>query len=56
MSINYVKFGSGNRNMLIIPGLSSKPVTGDVRAIANAYELFSNDFIVYLFAFHLVFF
>ena len=49
MSINYVKFGSGNRNMLIIPGLSLKPVTGDVQAIANAYELFSNDFTVYLF-------
>lgn len=49
MSINYVKFGSGNRNMLIIPGLSLKPVTGDVQAIAKAYELFSNDFTVYLF-------
>ena len=29
--------------------MSLRPVTGDVQAIANAYELFSNDFTVYLF-------
>ena len=47
--MNYAKFGSGDKTMLIIPGLSLKPVTGDVKLIAKAYELFSNDFNVYLF-------
>ena len=47
--INYTEFGKGKKTMVILPGLSLKPVTGDGAAIAQAYDLFSKEYTVYLF-------
>ncbi len=49
MNVNYVKFGSGDRTMVMLPGLSLRPVTGSAQAVAAAYDLFARDFTVYLF-------
>jgi len=49
MNTNYIKFGKGDKTMLILPGVALKPVTINSEAIINAYEIFSNDFTVYLF-------
>ncbi len=49
MNMEYVKFGDGPRNMVILPGISLRPVTGSPQAIIQAYEVFSKDFTVYLF-------
>ena len=35
--------------MVILPGLSLRPVTTTPQAVINAYEIFSNEFTVYLF-------
>ena len=49
MKMNYIQFGSGPKTMLILPGLSLRPVCPLAESIAAAYDLFSGDFTVYLF-------
>ena len=49
MKMNYIKFGNGPRTMLILPGLSVRPVCSLADSIAAAYDVFSKDFTVYLF-------
>ncbi len=49
MKMNYIKFGNGPRTMLILPGLSVRPVCPLADSIAAAYDVFSKDFTVYLF-------
>lgn len=49
MEMNYIKFGKGNKIMVILPGLSLKPVCNDSEAVINAYKMFEDDFTVYLF-------
>lgn len=46
--MDYAKFGSGNKNLVIIPGLSIKSVISSANAVAKAYELFCEDFTVYV--------
>ena len=47
--MNYIQFGKGCRTMVILPGLSLKPVCPLADSIAAAYEIFQKDFTVYLF-------
>ncbi len=47
--MDYVKFGSGEKTFVIIPGLSVHSVMGLADSIAAAYKDFSEDYTVYLF-------
>lgn len=49
MKMNYVRFGKGKKTMLLLPGLSLKPVCPSLDAIKQAYDLFARDYTVYLF-------
>lgn len=46
---DYAVFGKGDKNFVIIPGLSIKPVTESAAEIEKAYEIFSEGYTVYLF-------
>ncbi|MBO6302013.1 MAG: alpha/beta hydrolase [Ruminiclostridium sp.] len=47
--MDYISFGSGSRNMVIIPGLSLMSVCESGDAVANAYKMFAAEYTVYLF-------
>jgi len=47
--MEYFKFGNGNRNMVIIPGLSVQSVMGASDPVIKEYEIMINDFSVYVF-------
>lgn len=49
MNIKYMKFGDGPRTMVILPGLSLRPVSATPQGVISAYEIFTKDFTVYLF-------
>ena len=49
MNIKYMKFGDGPKNMVILPGLSLRPVTDAPQGVIAAYNIFSEEFTVYLF-------
>lgn len=49
MEMNYIKFGKGDRTMVILPGLSLKPVVESAKAVRNAYKCFEQGYTVYLF-------
>lgn len=46
---DYAVFGNGKKIFVIIPGLSIKPVTQSADEIAQAYDIFSKDYTVYVF-------
>lgn len=46
---DYFSFGQGNKNFIIIPGLSLKSVMLSADAIAQSYSQFSRDYTVYVF-------
>ena len=45
----YMKFGRGGKNLVIIPGLSITPVLDSAEAIEGAYSCFADEYTVYLF-------
>ena len=47
--MNYIVFGSGEKNFVIIPGLSIHSVLNSKYAIKEAYKEFENEYTVYLF-------
>lgn len=47
--IDYFSFGSGKRNMVIIPGLALKSVMLSREAIIGAYAMFCEEYTVYVF-------
>ena len=47
--IEYIKFGNGNKPLVILPGLSLKSVLDSATAIEKQYSIFCEDFTVYLF-------
>lgn len=49
MELNYCRFGNGKKIMVILPGLSLKPLSGNLEPIESAYEIFKDDYTVYLF-------
>lgn len=48
LKMSYASFGSGDKNLVIIPGLSLRPVTPFAIAIENAYGIFKEEYTVYL--------
>ncbi|MBQ6560059.1 MAG: alpha/beta hydrolase [Erysipelotrichaceae bacterium] len=49
MEMNYIQFGSGDKTMVILPGLSLKPVVDSAKAVKSAYKCFNQEYTVYLF-------
>ncbi|MCQ2478067.1 MAG: alpha/beta hydrolase [Clostridia bacterium] len=47
--MNYIKFGSGKKILVMLPGMSVSYVTESESAIKSAYSDFCEDFTVYLF-------
>lgn len=47
--MNYIKFGNGSKNFIIIPGLSIHSIIGSKDAIEEAYKDFSEEYTVYVF-------
>lgn len=47
--MDYVRFGKGSKNFVIIPGLSVKSVMGSAAAIADAYGMFADAYTVWFF-------
>jgi pimeloyl-ACP methyl ester carboxylesterase len=47
--MEYIRFGSGKKTLVIIPGLSVQSVLTSADAIEKRYELFEEDYTVYLF-------
>lgn len=46
--MDYVRFGSGPKNLVIVPGLSLKPITASAAFVEKAYRMFEEDYTVYL--------
>ena len=49
IEMDYAVFGQGERALVILPGLSLKPVTPSADAVAAAYAAFAQNYRVYLF-------
>ena len=49
VEMDYIKFGSGKKTFVILPGLSIHSVMGLADAVATAYQDFTKDYTVYLF-------
>ena len=49
MEMDYIRFGSGKKTFVIIPGLSIHSVMGLEDMIADAYKDFAKDYTVYVF-------
>lgn len=47
--MNYLRFGTGKRTLVILPGLSVQGVVGSAGQIAEAYGFMADEFTVYLF-------
>lgn len=47
--MDYAVIGSGRKNLVIIPGLSIKKVTPAAGAVAKQYDIFLDEYTVYLF-------
>lgn len=48
-TMEYVRFGSGEKHFVILPGLSVQSVLISAHAVAAAYKSFTQDYTVYLF-------
>ncbi|MEE5994239.1 MAG: alpha/beta hydrolase [Oscillospiraceae bacterium] len=48
-SMDYFRFGKGEKTLVILPGLSVQSVMGSADAVAAAYQSLTDDFTVYLF-------
>lgn len=48
-SMEYLKFGNGEKNMVILPGLSLRSVLHAAKEIVKAYSVFCEKYTVYLF-------
>ncbi|MBQ0004790.1 MAG: alpha/beta hydrolase [Clostridiales bacterium] len=49
IEMRYARFGRGQKNLVIIPGLSFKPVTDSAEAVAVSYESFAEAYTIWLF-------
>ena len=49
LEMGYVRFGTGQKTFVILPGLSIKSVLASAEGIANAYSVFADEYTVYLF-------
>lgn len=48
-TLKCLKFGEGEKTMVILPGLSLRSVINSAKTIVSAYSLFTKDYTVYLF-------
>ena len=48
VTMDYIRFGQGERALVILPGISVQSVMGAGAAVASAYEPLTKDFTVYL--------
>lgn len=48
-SLDYIAFGKGNKNLIIIQGLNVRDVKGSGASIALMYKIFAKDYRVYMF-------
>ena len=46
--MNYLKFGTGNKTLVMLPGLSVKSVLLMGDAVKNAFRAYDKDFTIYL--------
>ena len=44
VQMRFFRFGTGKTPLIIIPGLSVKPVSNNAAAIKHQYRIFSEDF------------
>ena len=49
VKMDYIVFGTGEKNFMILPGLSVHSVMGAADAIADSYQDFSEEYTVYVF-------
>ena len=47
--MNYITFGNGTKNLIMIQGLSTRDIKGTALPLAYMYRLFAKDYKVYLF-------
>ena len=47
--VDYFRFGTGERQMIILPGMGLKSVMISAEGVAGAYRMFTDDFTVYCF-------
>ncbi len=48
-TMDYCKFGNGEKILVVLPGLSVQSVMPSAEAIANAYKLLTDDYTIYVF-------
>lgn len=48
-SMEFFRFGEGGKTLVILPGLSVQSVMGSAAAVAEAYQMFTDEYTVYLF-------
>ena len=48
-AMEYFRFGTGARTLVILPGLSVQSVMGSADAVAQAYDALAQDYTIYLF-------
>lgn len=48
-SMDFFKFGHGNKTLVMLPGLSLKKIQPDAEKVAEAYSIMEDEFTVYLF-------
>lgn len=48
-TMNYFRFGTGSRTMVILPGLSIGSVMPSAELIADGYKIFADEYTVYVF-------
>ena len=49
MNIDYITFGSGKKNLIMIQGLNTNGIKGASLSLAYMYRIFAKDYKVYLF-------
>lgn len=49
IQMDYIKFGQGEKTLVILPGLSVQSVLGSAEQIVQAFEVMTGDFTIYLF-------
>ena len=48
-SMDYFRFGKGDRILVILPGLSVQSVMGFAQSVADEYRIFGDQYTVYVF-------
>ena len=49
MELDYITFGKGNKNLIMIQGLNTRGIQGSEASLAYMYRMFTKEYTVYLF-------